>query len=178
MSSMFFDGWASIARTLIAGSLGYIALIGVLRVCGKRTLSKWNAFDYVVTIALGSTLATLVLSKTTTLAQGLAALFLLVALQFIVTWLSVRFRPVSNLVKARPALLLYRGQLQPEAMRSSRVTEGEIRAALRMQGLGSVAQAGAVVLETDGSFSVIRDIDESGDSTLTDVRGFSGQTGR
>lgn len=73
---MIFDGWIPILRTLVAGLSAYIALIVILRISGKRTLSKWNAFDYVVTIALGSTLATILLSKDTSLAQGVAALFL------------------------------------------------------------------------------------------------------
>lgn len=56
-SEMIFDGWIPILRTLIAGLSAYIALIVILRISGKRTLSKWNALDYVVTIALDPTLA-------------------------------------------------------------------------------------------------------------------------
>lgn len=171
---MFFDGWFPIVRTLLAGTLAYIALIFVLRISGKRTLSKWNAFDYVVTIALGSTLATLILSKTTSLAQGVAALLLLVGLQFGVTWLSVRSRWVSRLVKARPALLLFRGELQSDAMRRTRVTEEEILAALRNHGVANLGQVAAVVLETDGSFSVIQELNGNSRSTLGDVQGFDG----
>ncbi len=169
---MIFDGWIPIFRTLIAGLAAYIALIVILRISGKRTLSKWNAFDYVVTIALGSTLATILLSKDTSLAQGMAALFLLVGLQFVVTWLSVRFRGVSDLVKARPVLLFHEGKMQHTAMREARVTEGEILAALRSGGIANLREAAAVVLETDGSFSVIRELEPGGDSTLADVRGF------
>lgn len=169
---MFYDGWYPILRTLVCGSLAYLALILVLRLCGKRTLSKWNAFDYVVTIALGSVLATVLLSKDVSLAQGLAALSLLVALQFAVTWLSVRSKGVAQLVKARPTLLLYRGELQPEALRRTRVTDEEVRAALRNQGVATLEAAGAVVLETDGSFSVIGDLGGGGTSTLIDVEGF------
>ncbi len=172
MEKIFFDGWSPLVRTLVAGALAYVALIFILRVCGKRTLSKWNAFDYIVTIALGSTLATLVLSKTTSVAQGVTALLLLVGLQFVVTWLSVRSRTISDLVKSQPALLLRNGKLQQEAMCRARVTEGEIRAALRSHGIANLGAAAAVVLETDGSFSVIRELDEGGDSTLSDVRGF------
>jgi uncharacterized membrane protein YcaP (DUF421 family) len=62
----------------------------VLRVSGKRTLSKWNAFDFVVTIALGSILATVLLSKDVRLAEGLTACALLVGLQFLNTWIAVR----------------------------------------------------------------------------------------
>ncbi len=87
---MFFGSWYSLLRILVVGVLAYVALIVLLRVTGKRTLSKMNAFDLVVTVALGSTLATVLLSKDVALADGVVAFALLIGLQFIITWLSVR----------------------------------------------------------------------------------------
>ncbi len=106
---MFFDSWSGLGRVLIVGVFAYGALVLILRVSGKRTLSKMNAFDFVVTIALGSTLATILLSKDVALAEGLLALALLIGLQFVITWLSVRSPTVNRLVKAEPALLFHRG---------------------------------------------------------------------
>jgi uncharacterized membrane protein YcaP (DUF421 family) len=56
MEHLFFSGWPGLVRTLVLGVLSYLLLIAILRVSGKRTLSKMNAFDLVVTVALGSTL--------------------------------------------------------------------------------------------------------------------------
>jgi uncharacterized membrane protein YcaP (DUF421 family) len=120
---------------------------------------------------LGSTLATALLSKDTTLAQGVVAFGLLVVLQWIITRLSVRSALVRRWVKAQPRLLLYQGQLQHEALCQERVTEGEVRAALREQGISAVEDAEAVVLETDGSFSIIKQPGCSM-SALVDVQGF------
>jgi uncharacterized membrane protein YcaP (DUF421 family) len=153
---MLFGSGSALLRTLVVGSLAYFALVLLLRISGKRTLSKWNAFDFVVTVALGSTLATALLSKDTTLAQGVVAFGLLVVLQWIITSLSVRLALVRGWVKAQPRMLLYQGQLQHEALCQERVTEGEVRAALRAQGISAVEDAEAVVLETDGSFSIIK----------------------
>ncbi len=172
---MFFDGWDPLLKTLISGVVAYVLLILLLRLCGKRTLSKWNAFDYVVTIALGSTLATILLSKEITIVQGVTGLVILVLLQFVVTWLSVRSNVFSDLVKAKPTLLFWHGEFQSDALRRTRVTDQEVRAALRNQGFAYLSQAKAVVLETDGSFSVIGISDEAGLSTLTDVEGFEGK---
>ena len=60
---MFFDDWGGLARVAVVGFLAYGGLVLLLRVSGKRTLSKMNAFDLVVTVALGSTLATILLSS-------------------------------------------------------------------------------------------------------------------
>ncbi len=150
-----FDGWSGLVRVLVVGVLAYVALVALLRVSGKRTLSKLNAFDLVVTVALGSTLATILLSKETPLAEGVLAFALLIGMQFVITWLSVRFSPVNGLVKSEPSLLLYHGRLLSEALQRERVTEAEVRAAVRSAGFASLKTVAAVVLETDGTITAV-----------------------
>ncbi|MDY6939057.1 MAG: DUF421 domain-containing protein [Cyanobacteriota bacterium] len=167
-----FNSWENLLHTLTIGSLAYIILVGLLRISGKRTLSKWNAFDLIVTVAFGSILATTFLSTDTSLLQGLLGFSLLVLYQFIISWLSVHFQPIQKLVKAQPTLLLYRGQFQHRFLQQERVTQGEVRAAVRANGNGALENVAAVILETDGSFSVIETLDAS-TSALCDVRGYS-----
>lgn len=169
---MFFESGTVLLRTLVVGSLAYVALVFLLRLSGKRTLSKWNAFDLVVTVAFGSTLATMLLSKDVTLAQGVMAFAVLIGLQWSLTRLSVRSATMEHWVKAQPRLLLFQGQLRPEALRQERVTHGELRAALRAQGITALEDVEAVVLETDGSFSVVKQRGSS-TSALADVKGYS-----
>ncbi|MDJ0387800.1 DUF421 domain-containing protein [Roseomonas sp. E05] len=152
---MFFDSWTGLARVLIVGSLAYVALVVLLRVSGKRTLAKLNAFDFIVTVALGSTLATVLLSKSVALAEGILAFALLAGLQFVVAWLSVRSERFDALVKSEPALLLHQGRFLDSALRAQRVTREEVLSALRGQGFARPEQVGAVVLETDGTLSVL-----------------------
>ena len=95
----WFDSWNSVGRVAVTAVMAYVALIGFLRISGKRTLSKLNAFDLVVTVALGSTLATVILSKDIALADGLLALGLLIGLQYAVAWLSVRATIFRRLLK-------------------------------------------------------------------------------
>lgn len=161
LEHILFNGWSGPLRTLVIGLLAYPLLIVLLRISGKRTLSKMNAFDFVVTIALGSTLASILLSREVTLVQGGFALALLIGLQFIVTWTSVRVGWVQKFVTGEPSLLLYRGELLHEAMRRTRVTTDDVRAAVRGAGLEGFENAEAVVLETDASFSVIAKRDEA-----------------
>ena len=171
---MFFESWAGLVRVVVVGALAYAALVLLLRASGKRTLSKMNAFDFVVTVALGSTLATALLSKDVPLAEGALAFALLILLQFAITWLSVRSARVSRLVKSEPALLLRRGEFLHGAMRRERVNEEEVRAAVRNSGRGSLSEIEAVVLETDGSLSVIGRSEGGPESALTDVGGQEG----
>ena len=128
---MFFSSWTDLARVLIVGTLAYAVLVMMLRISGKRTLSKLNAFDLIVTIALGSTLATVLLSKDVALAEGLLAFALLIGLQWVVAWLSVRSRYVREFVKSEPRLLLFRGEYLEGVMARERITRDEIQAAIQ-----------------------------------------------
>lgn len=169
MERMFFGGWDSLLRTLVVGVLAYVTLVVFLRISGKRTLSKLNAFDLIVTVSLGSTLATILLSKDVALAEGALAFAVLIGLQFIVTWSSVRTRWVRRVATGEPRMLLYRGQLLQTALWRARVTEGEVLAAIRSSGVASLGLVEAVVLETDGSLSVVKQGEGGGSSSIEGV---------
>lgn len=165
--SIFFHSGSDLLRVVIVGMCAYVALIALLRVSGKRTLSKMNAFDFVVTVALGSTLATILLSKEVALLEGVVGFITLILLQFIISWLAVRSETVRRLVKAEPALLFYQGRFIQKSLIQERVTQDEVHAAVRSQGLAAMEAVDAVVLETDGTFTVL----QSSGQAATALRG-------
>lgn len=169
---MFFESFEPIERVLAVGVPAYLILVLFLRVTGKRTLSQMNAFDLIITVALGSTLSTILVSSEVALAEGTVVLGLLVALQYAITWTSVRVPAFQRVIKATPRLVAFRGRLLPDAMRSERVTEEEIEVAVRKHGLPAIGRAWAVVIETDGTLTVVpRREDADGYAVLEHVRG-------
>lgn len=154
LSQMLFQDWGGIVRTLIVGLLAYVGLVLFLRISGKRTLAKLNAFDLVVTVALGSTLSAILLQESVALAEGLAAFALLIVLQFAVTFTSVRSRRFARLVRAEPTMILRGGQVLEGAARQQRITREEVESAVRASGGKQLEDADLVVLESDGSLSV------------------------
>ena len=170
---MLFSDWSTLGRIILVGTLAYLSLVLLLRVTGKRTLSKMNAFDLIVTVALGSTLATVLLSKDAALVDGVVAFALLIGLQYIITWLSVRSQTISRLVKATPTLLLYRGEVLHDALRRTRVVEAEVLASVRESGYLALEQVEAVVLETDGTFSVIQRSEAASPDALSNLSNYS-----
>jgi uncharacterized membrane protein YcaP (DUF421 family) len=175
---VWFDSWADILRILLVGAASYTTLVAILRLSGKRTLAQLNVFDFVVTVALGSTLATIFLSTDVSWAEGATALALLAALQLLVALVSARRPRTRRFFTSDPVLLLADGRIRGEALRRNRLTESEIRQAVRMQGTGDLSRVRAVVLETNGTLSVIT-ADAHGDgSALEDVRGHDRPSGR
>ena len=170
---MWFDSWSDVLRVLAVGAAAYIALVVLLRVSGKRTLAKLNAFDWVVSVALGSTLATILLSSDVAWTEGVAALALLAALQFAVAWTTTRLPGGRSLVTAAPTLLLVDGRPLPDALARQRVTMSELSQAVRATGSGDLSSIAAVVLESDGSMSVISAEQAGNRSALDGVQGSS-----
>lgn len=152
---MYFDSWHGLLRVVVIGVCAYVSLVVALRLSGKRTLAKMNAFDLVVTVALGSTLATVLLSSDIALAEGVLGMVVLIGAQLAVAWTSVRSRPFRKAVKSTPTLLVWQGRPRETVLVEQRVSRTEVLQAVRSQGLGTLDQVAAVVLETDGSFSVI-----------------------
>ena len=152
---MFFESMMGVARVVVISVLAYATLILVLRIAGKRSLGKLNAFDLIVTVAIGSTLATVLLSKDVAFVEGAMAFVMLAGLQYVATKLSVHWPWFKRVVRARPRLLLEDGRYLDDALFAERVTREEIDQTIRNHGYGRIEDVAAVVLETDGSFSVI-----------------------
>lgn len=165
---MWFSTWSDLARILLVGAAAYVTLVVILRTSGKRTLAKLNAFDLVVTVALGSTLATVFLDKKVTWAQGAVAFATLAVLQFLVATLTTRFGGRA-VVTASPTMVLDRGSLLESALREQRLTESEVLQAVRSSGVGDIGLVHAAILETDGTLSVITQRQAGDGSALRDV---------
>src|SRR5438270_7229354 len=87
----FFDGWYNIERTVTLSIVGFVALIIMLRVSGKRTLSKLNVFDFVFVVACGSVFAASIIEKDVTLIEGIFALATLIGIQVVLAELAARW---------------------------------------------------------------------------------------
>jgi uncharacterized membrane protein YcaP (DUF421 family) len=167
---MWFNSTDSLLHVLVAGIAVYVFLVIFLRVSGKRTLSQLNAFDFVVTVAFGSTLASTILDTDISIVDGTAALFLLIALQFAVARLTVVSSWFQRVVKSRPRLLYHESRFLEQAMKQERINRDEILQAARSQGIASMDQVEAVVLETNGNMSILRKSKPGTSSTLENVR--------
>ena len=154
---MWFDSWQDIGTIALTTLVIYLALIFILQVAGKRSIAKLNIFDLVVTVALGSILASVMLTGSLSIADGLAAFISLAFLQWLVAFISVRLGWFKQVIRSDARLLLLDGEFLRDEMKAERVTQDEVVAAVRKEGHGRIEDIAAVVLETDGSLSVIVD---------------------
>jgi uncharacterized membrane protein YcaP (DUF421 family) len=165
----FFESWYNVERTVTLSVVGFAALFVMLRVSGKRTLSKLNVFDFVFVVAVGSVFASMIISKDVTLIEGVAALATLIGIQILLSELAVRFPLAERIINGSPTLLLSHGRFIHGALRKERVTEEEVRGAIRAEGVTRVEDVDAVTMENDGTLTVAWTSKEHGTSSLVDA---------
>jgi uncharacterized membrane protein YcaP (DUF421 family) len=76
---------------------------------------------------------------------------------------------MRRLIKNEPTILLYRGRMLPDVLRRERVAPAEIEQAIRSRGRLTIDEIHAVILETDGTFSVIEEPPVGRPSALGDM---------
>jgi len=164
---LWFDGWEPVLRAVVVATLGYVWLVGILRVTGPRNMAKMTPFDFVLTVTLGSAFGRVLTAKDVALVEALVVFTTLVSLQWLLAALRRRWSGFARLVDTGPSLLFHRGEFVQAAMRRHRFTESDIHSAARENGLGSLADVGAVILQADGTFAVIQ-ADAMGDRSSLD----------
>ncbi|GAB5412758.1 MAG: DUF421 domain-containing protein [Congregibacter sp.] len=155
MEQILFDNTDSLLRILASVPVLYLAVIGFVRVSGKRSTSQMNNFDWIVTVAMGSLVGSGIILEDVKLVEVCFAISLLLGSQYIVTTGVVHFASLAELVKAKPTLLVFEGEFLRDAMACERVSEREVYAAIRAKGIRDVADVLAVTLETDATMSVL-----------------------
>ena len=141
---------------VIAGTLGiYAAVVLYTRLAGLRSFSKMSSFDFAITVAIGSVIASTLILDDVTLLQGAVALALIYALQVLVSISRRQWKICHSIFDNQPVLLMARGEILHENLRNTRVTEEDLRAKLREANVHSLERVLAVVFETTGDVSVL-----------------------
>lgn len=131
----------------------YLVVIVATRLAGLRSFSKMSSFDFAMTVAIGSLIATAASGQVAmvTAATGIAVLY---AAQAGVAVLR-RHGLLGGLVDNAPLLLMEDGAILDDNLASARLTHDDLRAKLREANVTDTARIHAVVFETTGDVSVL-----------------------
>lgn len=157
---------AVLGRVAVTTTLFYVTMFVVLRIGGRRTLAQFSAFDFVVTVAMGSLLASTALSPEPTYSQGVVALVSLVAAQTVVAAVRQRSNLARRFLDFAPEVIARDGELiLSTSPWRAQLTRDEVRSLLRKKGIFDVGEVDSVILEPGGGISVVgrgtRDVDEA-----------------
>ncbi|HSI69630.1 MAG TPA: YetF domain-containing protein [Gillisia sp.] len=159
---------------IILSAIGvYLAVIFLTQLAGKRSFTKMSSFDFAMTISIGAMIGTTVLSPSVSLLQGVTGLTAIFLLEIFSNFLRKKVKLYRKTVDNEPMYLMKGSQIIWENLESARITEGDLRAQLRRNNVQNVSQVKAVVIESTGDISVLKDINSTGgpdDWILMDVK--------
>ncbi|KYG74677.1 uncharacterized membrane protein YcaP (DUF421 family) [Roseivirga ehrenbergii] len=158
--SWLYSSSSSILITVISAVGIYLAVLVITRLNGLRTFAKMSSFDFAITIAIGSVIASTLISQQNSLIKGIVALTVLVVLQAAVAKLRKKSNVFENAVTNTPVLLMSGSEILWHNLKANRVTEADLYAKLREANVYDMRQVLAVVLETTGDISVLHSEDQ------------------
>jgi uncharacterized membrane protein YcaP (DUF421 family) len=168
---------ASLSFVALSTAGMYLTVLGLARWSGVRSFAEMSTFDIAVTIAIGSLLASSILSREPPLLHGIVAAASLYGLQLCVSRLRCASERWRRTVDNGPILLMGPGgEVLWENMRIARITEDDLRCQLRKANIIDPARIEAVVMEGTGNVHVLHGHDAApgpGAWILQNVRDYS-----
>lgn len=143
---------AGILHPLTVGSIAVIALFAYLRLGSNRSITPITVFDWVINVALGSTLAGIVNGNS--LVRGLLALATLLGFQYLTSVLSTRIHQLSWVFQSPPLVIAFHGAMLTTVMKKHRISSSDVNAALRQKQVLNICQVEAAIIEPNGNISV------------------------
>ena len=166
-SDQIWTSWTDAAAVIVSAILMVVATIVIIRVAGLRSLSKMSSFDFAVTVAIGSIIASVV-ATSTPVANGVLGVGALLGVQAVIALMRQR-TGLDAAIDNTPVLLMRDGEFFEVAMASVRVTRSDVIAKLREANVLQLDAVRAVVLETTGDISVLHGHSPVDDLLFDDV---------
>jgi uncharacterized membrane protein YcaP (DUF421 family) len=154
-------GWTQVGLIALSALAMYVTVIVLTRLAGVRSFSKMSGFDFAVTVAIGSVLGSVILTKDPPIASGVAALVFLFALQIGMAVLRSRFPGLQLLADNKPRLIMIGSEIQHDQLKKAKMTENDLWAKLREANVFQFSQVLAVFAETTGDVSVLHTKDDA-----------------
>ena len=152
-----FDHPSAFGALIIAGrtTVVFIVLVIGLRLLGKRELGQMTIYDLVLLVIIGNAVQNAMVGNDTTLVGGVVAVAVLLALNRTLVALTARFRRLERVLVGEPVLLVSDGHFLEGPLKRYGVTHDQVFAALREHGVSVLSAVRIVVLEVDGTISVV-----------------------
>ncbi len=151
MLDLSMPWWQFVLRACIV----YFILLAMIRASGKRTMGQFTSFDMLLVVLLGNAVQNALLGKDTSVAGGVLLAATLIALNWLVGFVSARNRKVEALIEGSPVLLARDGQVYRGVLKRELISHSDFKKAMREAGCEDIEGIRLAVLETDGHITVI-----------------------
>jgi uncharacterized membrane protein YcaP (DUF421 family) len=146
----------SILWLVIRAVAVYAFLLVALRLAGRRELAQMTSFDLVLLLVISNAVQNAINAGDNSLTGGLVSAVTLLVVNWGVGYAAWRWRRLERLLQGRPLRIVTDGRVHFGALRRELLTLAELRSALRKQGIARISDCRRVVIEPDGTLSVLR----------------------
>ena len=140
---------------LIRSILLYIVVLIALRIMGKGEIAEMNAFDLVITLLIAEVAAIPMENNNIPIINGIAAVTGLVAMQIIISYITLKNRKIRVFLSGKPSILIDKGKINYKELEKERITIDELLEQLRIDGYFKITDVQYAILETDGNLSIL-----------------------
>ncbi len=146
--------WSQVWLTIATAIGVYVAILALSRLFGQRQFASLSTYDLAFNFAMGSLIGRTVLVRVSLL-NAVVALCTMFVLHTVTGRLHHRSSLLHNVIQNQPILLGAGGRLLDDALHRSGTSHEEVFQAARLQGLGSLDDVAAVILERNGQLSFV-----------------------
>lgn len=144
------------ANLFVRGTVIYLAVLFLIRLSGKRQVAQMGTTEFVAILLISNAVQNSMNGGDNSLVGGVLLAFVLIALCYLISVLTYNSKFFRGVFEGVPRLLVHEGRPVSANLRKERLSEEELRSLMRKQGVHHYKELKSAVLESDGTFSIIR----------------------
>jgi uncharacterized membrane protein YcaP (DUF421 family) len=148
------EGYVIIALKSIAV---YVFIVAAIRVFGKKEFAQLSVVDVVFILLISNSVQTAMVGNDTSLSGGLVAALALFAMNYLFKRISLGSESISKVIEGEPVLLIYNGEIRPNALKEASISLEQLKAVVREHGVEEISDVNLAIFEVDGNISVLSD---------------------
>ena len=153
---MRVTGLQNIAETALRAAIGFIILLGLTRLIGKKQMGQLTIFTYITGIALGNIAGDMVVHRDISIVDGLVGMILWAVLVWIVEYSSLKSTHVRVALDGEPTIVIKKGEIMQDRLKSQRLNVDDLTMLLRTNNVFSIRDVDYAILEPNGQLSILK----------------------
>lgn len=141
---------------LIRGTLVYIAVLFLLRIGGKREVGQMGTGEFVAILLISNAVQNSMNGGDNSITGGIILAIVIIAWSTFIAYMTYKSKKAANIILGSPTLLIHDGKILQHNLRKELLSQYELKAILRRQGIHDISDIHAAILESDGVVSVTR----------------------
>lgn len=149
--SLSFPWYLFVVRGLVV----YVAVLVLIRISGKREIGQLGAGEFVAILLVSNAVQNSMNGGDNSVIGGLILATVIVALGFVESEVTYRWKPAARLMESSASILVHNGKIQEANLRRERLRHDDLHRMLRENGVMDTADVMLAILESDGKLSVL-----------------------